>query len=45
MLPTRTLTVLGWLLHVSNNLQKSPSFAANPVGRNLVAVVREARFS
>jgi Phosphotransferase enzyme family len=47
VLPTRTLTVLGWLLHVSNNLQKSPSFAANPVWarRNLVAVVREARLS
>jgi len=47
VLPARTLTVLGWLLHVSNNLQKSPSFAANPVWarRNLVAVVREARLS
>jgi len=38
---------VGWLLHVSNNLQKSPSFAANPVWvrRNLVAVVRDARLS
>lgn len=47
VLPARTLIVLGWLLHVSNNLQKSPSFAANPVWvrRNLVAVVREARLS
>jgi Ser/Thr protein kinase RdoA (MazF antagonist) len=47
MLPARTLIVLGWLLHVSNNLQKSPSFAANPVWvrRNLVAVVRDARLS
>ena len=47
VLPARTLIVLGWLLHVSNNLQKSPSFAANPVWvrRNLVAVVRDARLS
>jgi hypothetical protein len=47
VLPARTLIVLGWLLHVSNNLQKSPSFAANPlwVRRNLVAVVRDARLS
>jgi hypothetical protein len=47
VLPARTLIVLGWLLHVSNNLQKSPSVAANPVWvrRNLVAVVRDARLS
>jgi hypothetical protein len=45
VLPARTLIVLGWLLHVSNNLQKSPWYAANPVWvrRNLMAVVREAR--
>jgi hypothetical protein len=47
VLPARTLIVLGWLLHVSNCLQKSPSFAANPVWvrRNVVAVVRDARLS
>ncbi|MDT7614690.1 MAG: hypothetical protein QOF00_2137 [Pseudonocardiales bacterium] len=44
VLDIRTLTSLGWLHHVAQNLQKSPSFAANPVWvrRNLVAVVRGA---
>lgn len=47
MLPARTLIVLGWLLHVSNGWENSPSFAANPVWvrRNVVAVVRDARLS
>ena len=47
VLPARTLIVLGWLLHVSNNLQKSPLFAANRVWvrRNVMAVVRRGRFS
>ncbi|MCW2716429.1 phosphotransferase [Pseudonocardia sp.] len=39
-----TLTLLGWLQHVAQNLSKSGAFAANPVWvrRNLVAVVRGA---
>jgi hypothetical protein len=39
-----TLTLLGWLQHVAQNIQKSPTFAGNPVWvrRNLVAVVRGA---
>ncbi len=39
-----TLTLLGWLQHVTQNLAKSPVFAANPVWvrRNLLAVVRGA---
>jgi hypothetical protein len=38
------LTLLGWLQHVAQNIQKSPTFAGNPVWvrRNLVAVVRGA---
>lgn len=38
------LTVLGWLQHVGNNIEKSPAFAANPIWtrRNLVVVVRAA---
>ncbi len=41
------LAVLGWLQHVSHNIAKSPSYAANPVWvrRNLVPVVRDARVS
>lgn len=43
-LDPETLTLLGWLHHVAQNLQKSPAFAANPVWvrRNLLAVVRDA---
>lgn len=45
VLDVRVLTLLGWLAHVSQNMAKSPSFAANPVWvrRNLVAVVAGAR--
>jgi hypothetical protein len=41
------LTLLGWLQHVSHNLAKSPSYAANPVWvrRNLVPVVRAAQLT
>lgn len=43
-LDTVTLTLLGWLHHAAQNLQKSPVFAANPiwVRRNLLAVIRGA---
>jgi O-antigen/teichoic acid export membrane protein len=47
VLGTDVLTLLAWLQHVSHNLAKSPSYAANPVWvrRNLVPVVRDAQLT
>jgi hypothetical protein len=44
VLDSRVVMVLGWLMHVAHNIEKSPQFAANPlwVRRNLVPVVQEA---
>jgi O-antigen/teichoic acid export membrane protein len=44
VLDSRVVMVLGWLMHVAHNIEKSPQFAANPlwVRRNLVPVVQAA---
>ncbi|MCO1659127.1 phosphotransferase [Pseudonocardia humida] len=44
VLDSRVVMVLGWLMHVAHNIEKSPQFAANPlwVRRNLVTVVQGA---
>jgi hypothetical protein len=45
MLELRTLVLLSWLLHVSNNLLQSRRYAANPLWthRNVHAVLRAVR--
>ena len=42
VLPTRTLMLLSWLFHVSNNLTQSRRYAANPLWthHNIRAVLR-----
>ncbi|WP_214401925.1 phosphotransferase [Pseudonocardia lacus] len=44
VLDSRVVMLLGWLMHVAHNIEKSSQFAANPlwVRRNLVTVVQGA---